>query len=100
MGTVPRAGHSPAVRTGTAMCKCADVSYALPWVVPAPRYRAALCILLVQAGDYVAKQRLADMLWGVELPGDPAGALRTCIYSRKSLGSPSRAAAIRGLTCR
>lgn len=59
--------------------------------VTQPRYRNVLCLLLLGADTLVPRRELAKAIWAYDMPDDPAGSLRTCMYSlRKSLGYPNR----------
>jgi DNA-binding SARP family transcriptional activator len=50
-----------------------------------------LCILLFNSKRRVSKEYLIDALWGVDLPSDPAGALRSNLYClRKAPGIKGR----------
>ncbi|MFI0453389.1 BTAD domain-containing putative transcriptional regulator [Actinomadura sp. 6N118] len=48
--------------------------------VPEAKVRALLADLLVNEGRVVSADRLADDLWGEDLPGNPSGALQTKVW--------------------
>lgn len=53
--------------------------------------RSALGILLLSTGRRLSSDTLIDALWGLDPPGDPQGALRSCIYGlRKTLNINGR----------
>ncbi len=56
-----------------------------PVPLRSPRQRLLLALLIVADGAFVAGERLADDLWGNELPDDPAGALQTHISRLRRL---------------
>ena len=48
-----------------------------PVRVPEAKVRALLAVLLAAEGEPVSADRIADDLWGADLPGDPANTLQT-----------------------
>ena len=55
------------------------------------RQRSALGILLLNTGRRLSSDNLINALWGLDPPGDPQGALRSCIYGlRKTLNINGR----------
>jgi predicted ATPase/DNA-binding SARP family transcriptional activator len=55
------------------------------------RQRALLAALLLHEGREVGEDRLADLLWGDDLPSDPRAALHTCVARlRRALPEPER----------
>jgi predicted ATPase/DNA-binding SARP family transcriptional activator len=47
--------------------------------VSGSRERALLAVLLIHAGEVVSADRLIDLLWGDDLPGNPANALQVVV---------------------
>jgi DNA-binding SARP family transcriptional activator len=58
--------------------------------VPQARQRALLCVLLLHANEWVDATRLAGLLWGADVPGSGAGALRTHIWALRRVLAPAR----------
>jgi DNA-binding SARP family transcriptional activator/RecA/RadA recombinase len=53
--------------------------------------RAALCVLLLHSGHPLTWSQLSDALWGDRAPGNPKGALISCIYGlRRDVGLAGR----------
>jgi DNA-binding SARP family transcriptional activator len=54
------------------------------------RQRALLCVLLLNADEVVDATRLVGMLWGADVPGSGAGALRTHVWALRRVLAPAR----------
>lgn len=55
------------------------------------RQRALLAALLLQDGREVGEDRLADLVWGSDVPADPRAAVQTCVARlRRALPEPER----------
>ena len=44
-----------------------------------PRIRRLLALLVVEAGNVVSVDRLADVLWGTQQPADPTSAVHNLV---------------------
>jgi predicted ATPase/DNA-binding SARP family transcriptional activator len=61
-----------------------------------PRVRRLLAVLLVHAGEVVSVDRLADVLWGRELPSDPTSGVHNLVSRlRAAIRSAGAADAVR-----
>ena len=59
-----------------------------------PRVRRLFAVLLVHAGEVVSVDRLADVLWGRELPADPTSAVHNLVSRLRTAIRSARAADI------
>lgn len=64
----------------------------IPLALGGPKQRALLALLIVHANRAVSAERLADELWGVAAPGDPAAVVQVYVSNLRKVLEPDRAA--------